>query len=368
MQITLLFIRMKKLLLFFALLFCFVTANAQEQYQVTSESSLNFRDSPSHNGTVLGHLPSGSEIGVYEVYGEWAKIKHNGRYAYVNKKYLKKCNAENNVSSSQNTKVKEEEDALYNQHEIIIIVLLGCLMFVLIGAIPVLSFVLAVTRKMKIGYLRNGKRTNLILFSIMCILEIAGFIMTGYSPIWSCMGDGWMLRILGFLVFIWMVYNQVMCFIDIVMEDLRNAAGDFDMRIGIISLPIAAVAGIIADATGWEDGIMWILIFIGVCQLIQLCLIIAGVARKSGFLYSLLVFAIYLVGVISTFLLLAQLAAIVITIAIIYIVILICNGAFSEVIKDLNSRVKGKFLDGSTFLADNGDVYERILGRWKRRG
>ncbi|MBQ2416869.1 MAG: SH3 domain-containing protein, partial [Alistipes sp.] len=91
---------MKKLLLFFVALFCLAFANAQERYEVTSKSALNIRSSASASSTVLGTVQSGSKVDVYEVYGEWAKIKHNGRFAYVSSKYLKKCSAE----ASQNQK------------------------------------------------------------------------------------------------------------------------------------------------------------------------------------------------------------------------------------------------------------------------
>ena len=90
---------MKKLLLFFVALFCLAFANAQERYEVTSKSALNIRSSASASSTVLGTVQSGSKVDVYEVYGEWAKIKHNGRFAYVSSKYLKKCSVE---ASSQN--------------------------------------------------------------------------------------------------------------------------------------------------------------------------------------------------------------------------------------------------------------------------
>lgn len=90
----------------------------------------------------------------------------------------------------------------------------------------------------------------------------------GSDMIWFCTPDnvGWIGAIVGFITFGLIVYNQLLCFLD-TMQDLRYNTGDFDMRIGIYSWPIAIIAGIIANIAGWEDGNMWILIVLGICQL-----------------------------------------------------------------------------------------------------
>lgn len=383
---------MKKLLLFFVALFCLAFANAQERYEVTSKSALNIRSSASASSTVLGTVQSGSKVDVYEVYGEWAKIKHNGRFAYVSNKYLKKCSAE----ASQNQKEEKEKNSFlgkfdsfvrqYVTHDI------DWLIFVIFGLSVVLAIVRGVHRDGR-RYLRSGKYIfHLISFVIICVAEIVYFLRMGSETTWFCMPSnvGWIGAIVGFLALGWMVYNQVMWFID-TLFDIRYNAGDFDMRIGIYSWPIAVVVGVIVSLFKWEGALEWVVIILGICQLIQIVLIIVGVSSRGGFLYSLLVSAIYLIGAVSTLFLLLYFVALVIVVAIIgfFIMAFLSGGSRSSSSSESSSesssssddgtesgyleytdrfgRISGRF-SGSTFYADGGDTYDdQGDGTWKKR-
>lgn len=96
---------MKKYLLFLITISCItLTLNAQEQYEVTCESPLNVRASASINGKVLGCLPKGTSVDVYDVEGDWAVIMYEGKEAYVSAKYLQKC-AETLSEDKQNSMI-----------------------------------------------------------------------------------------------------------------------------------------------------------------------------------------------------------------------------------------------------------------------
>ncbi|NSL51765.1 N-acetylmuramoyl-L-alanine amidase [Calidifontibacillus erzurumensis] len=51
-------------------------------------TSLNIREQANTTSAVIGSLPKGQEIIVFEVIGEWARIKHNGQWGYVHTNYL----------------------------------------------------------------------------------------------------------------------------------------------------------------------------------------------------------------------------------------------------------------------------------------
>ena len=388
-------IRMKKLLLFFVALFCLAFANAQERYEVTSKSALNIRSSASASSTVLGTVQSGSKVDVYENYGDWAKIKYNGKFAYVSSKYLKKCSAE----ASQNQKEENKNSFLgkfdsfvrqYVTHDI------DWLIFVIFGLSVVLAIVRGVHRDGR-RYLRSGKYIfHLISFVIICVAEIVYFLRMGSETTWFCMPSnvGWIGAIVGFLALGWMVYNQVMWFID-TLFDIRYNAGDFDMRIGIYSWPIAVVVGVIVSLFKWEGALEWVVIILGICQLIQIVLIIVGVSSRGGFLYSLLVSAIYLIGAVSTLFLLLYFVALVIVVAIIgfFIMAFLRGGSRSSSSSESSSessssseddssswkkgyldytdrlgRIEGRFSDENTFHEYGGGTYDRQGdGSWKKR-
>jgi hypothetical protein len=80
---------MKKTLLLFLLFFLDIASIvAQDMYKVTSQSSLNVRSYASKNSSKLGMLNSGDIIEVYSIDNGWARIKYNGRTAYVSARYL----------------------------------------------------------------------------------------------------------------------------------------------------------------------------------------------------------------------------------------------------------------------------------------
>ena len=375
---------MKKLLLFLITVFCFVIANAQEQYEVTSKSSLNFRSSPSANSTVLGCLQSGSKVDVYETFGEWSKIKYNGRYVYVNNKYLKKCNVDNVAPSSQNIKENKVENSffdqlLYSRND----AYAWWLIYVILGLSIVLAVIRMKQRDIK-GYLSNDQHTfNLIVFILTCIVEFIYFAKMGLAMSWFCIPSevGWICAIIAFFTYGWVVYNQVLCFLE-TMNDLRYNAGDFDMSIGLLSWPIAAIAALIANIAGWEGANLWIFIILGVCQLIQIGIIIAGVLPKSGFASSLLVIAIYLMGAISTMIILIEFCLLLIIVAFIGFLLIAFLGGASRSGSSSNSkpqegylehtdgtgRIEGEFYNDHTFRGYDGTFYEKNPdGNWRIR-
>lgn len=357
---------MKKLLLLFTVLFCFVLGNAQELYEVTSKKSLNVRNSASYNSTVIGSIESGRKVNVYETIGEWSKIEYKDQFAYVNNKYLQKYHFE------------EEETSFVGQLNLDNVKWLA---FVILG----LSITLAVFRKAlrKSEVLNKVPYTwNLIILTLTCIIEIIYVMIMGDASIWYCIPDnvGWIGAIIGFITLGWVAYNQLMCFMDALIE-IRYYAGNFDVRVGLYSWPIAIIAALISSLFGWEDGYIWIFSALGICQLIQFGLIIAGVLPKRGFLHSLLVIAIYLIGSIATLLIVIQFIALLIMVIIIgFFIMAFLSGAGSRSSSSSSSSeqrghlvprggvpISGTFQNDDTFYGDGGFTYKRECGDYWRK-
>jgi N-acetylmuramoyl-L-alanine amidase len=56
---------------------------------IVTSPTLNVRTQPSATATIVGTLKKGAQVDVYEIDGFWAKIRYNGQFAYVHKRYLK---------------------------------------------------------------------------------------------------------------------------------------------------------------------------------------------------------------------------------------------------------------------------------------
>lgn len=66
------------------------TDNSGDAYQVTPAIGLNVRSGPGTSYSRVGGLTCGTKVTVYEIKNGWAKIKHNGKDAYISASYIKK--------------------------------------------------------------------------------------------------------------------------------------------------------------------------------------------------------------------------------------------------------------------------------------
>ena len=304
---------MKRLLLSFITVLCSVILlNAQESYEVISSSSLNVRSYASTSGQVIGTLNSGTVVNVYEINGDWAKIIHNGRYGYISSKYIRKSlpQSEEKVVTSQT--VERESAKTYNVEWMI---------WVILGLTIVLSIV---NKKVRDGYILVGTEyfLNSALFLLICIFECIYFIKMGDERVWFCMPDeiGWLGAIIGFIAFGWVVYTQIFGYFDVI-RDIKYNAGDFNMKIGLYSWPVAIVLGLIASFAGWDGVINWIIAILVVCQIIQIVIIYVQVEEKGGAAHAVFACFVYLLASIATILITLQFIQLLIIVAIALFVI-----------------------------------------------
>ena len=229
---------------------------------------------------------------------------------------------------------------------------------------------------------------HLVLFTITSILGCIYFLLMGSDSTWFCMpGEvGWIKAAIGFIGLGWVAYNQFFCFIN-TMSDIKYHAGDFDLRIGVYSCPVAIIALLITSIADWDDCHVWILAVLALCQIIQIVKICAGVGSNKGGIYAVLVIFVYLFGVISILLLLLQFIGLLIIVLVVGFFIIgigSSSGSSSSSSSSSNSspskeghgyldpvgslgRIEGRFLDEDTFQEYGGNIYRKQWdGSWKK--
>ena len=422
---------MKRLLLFLAaLLCCIVLANAQEKYRVTANFPVKIWSSASDNRVAIGSLNPNTPVDVYGKTGDWLKIKYNGnKYGYVFHTSLTKikppvqektaqakkapAQAEKNTAKTVKKPVQTEKKTeqtkdstvqvekkkekkpfwenidmeKYATHNV------PWLIFIIFGLSIVLWYIRTRVRYDDDTLSGAGYVINLVLFIITCVLEGVYLVMMGDETVWFCMPDevGWIGAAIGFIGLGWLVYNQFFCFFD-VMTDIRYHAGDFDMKLGIYTWPVAIIAGLIASFAEWNDAYVWIISILILCQVVQIGIIIAGVAPYGGGAYSALAIFVYLIGVLTTLIFLLQFIALLIVVLIVgFFIMAFAKGSLSSSGSSSSSSdssssgssddghgylypqnslgsIEGRFLNDDTFHEYGGGYYDKQGdGSWKKR-
>lgn len=67
-----------------------INVNAQNRYEVVSNSRLNIRSEPNSNSKILGTLSPKAQIEVMQIEKGWAEFKYNNQKAFVSSKYIVK--------------------------------------------------------------------------------------------------------------------------------------------------------------------------------------------------------------------------------------------------------------------------------------
>lgn len=87
-------------------------------YRVEVETFLNFRDSPSKKGTVLGSLKNGALVDVIEITDGWAKVCYHGEeIVYVSSDYLVLVRQAKKTEPSASDEVSMEEEESLAEEE-----------------------------------------------------------------------------------------------------------------------------------------------------------------------------------------------------------------------------------------------------------
>lgn len=302
---------MKKILLLIIVMLCCMTSMAQTKYRVTAKSSLNVRSHASAKAPVLSSIDRGEVVKVYEIENGWAKIEYEGNSAYVSARYLERIEISEPDLTDTGNMFKSLE--LGN----------GGVEWMIYPILGLSAILLYMRKKRGDSPLEDGEYwTNCVLFLTVCTVELSYILMMGTDAIWFCMPDtvGWIWTVIDFIVFGFVVYNQIMCFFNTLEDAEYNSYGSFDKRWGIYSWIVGAIAAI---ATGifFEDKLIFVAGAFAVCQLIQIVLIFKGIVPRGGWLRAVVCLAVYLLGSLATMLVLAHFAVLLIIVMIVYLIL-----------------------------------------------
>lgn len=296
------------------LLCCCLLAVAQTKYEVTANTFLNIRSYADASAPVLGTVDKGGKVDVYEIANGWAKIGYDGGYAYVSADYLRKIENTATVQSTSTGYDFSSWSFSKGGAEWMAYVIAG------------LSIILFFIRKMRgedpLNDSGNLYVINWILFLVVAILELVYVAIMGSDSIWFCIPDkvGWLWTIIDFFIFGFIVYNQFMCFFNTLEDTAYNSYGSFDRRWGIYSW-VGGIVGAIITGIFFPVAVPFVLIAFVICQIIQIVLIFRGVMPKGGLGYAFLCTVVYLLGSISTVLILAHFVVLLVIVLIGYFVL-----------------------------------------------
>lgn len=280
------------------LLCCCLWCRAQTKYEVTANTFLNIRSYASEEAPVLGTIDKGGKVDVYEITDGWAKIGYDNGYAYASAKYLKKMEEEAPVANPTKRGFHFPSVGMTTGN--------AEWMVYLIAALSVALFLIRKSRRET--PLEDGLyTTNWVLFLTTTLSELIYLKQMGGNAIWFCIPDivGWLWTIVNFLLFGFVVYNQLICFFNTLEDAAYNSYGSFDKRWGIYSWAGGIIAGIVTGIF-FPAAVAFVAIAFIICQIIQIVLIFKGVIPKGGWGNALLCVAIYLLGSLSTVLILAH--------------------------------------------------------------
>lgn len=310
---------MKKIVLIIVGLLLILTSYAQGAYRVDVSSTLNARELPQENAKVIAQLKKSEVVDVIEITDGWAKINYDNRYLYISSKYIRK------VESSP----IEQDKFSYNGNFLERIKVQIPDTQWMIYPILFLSVILWLLRiKRDDDYLEDGLYiTNLICFFLLCTLEIFYVIGVNGDTTFFCSPDsvGWIWTIINFILFSLFVYNQILVLFDTFCDMRENMYSSIDLRWGIYAWPMLVICVII--------GIFFpVMIGIGVgafliCQLIQVILIFTNIVPNAGWGNSFMFLTIYILGSISTAIVIALFLAILIIVLLACLVLKIVGNA-----------------------------------------
>lgn len=175
-------------------------------------------------------------------------------------------------------------------------------MIFIILALSVALFVLGIIRN-KRGSILEGKLhvVNLILINLVFLTELLYVMALGANSTWFCKPAeiGWTRTIINFIIFGLVVINQLFRYLHTLRDLQYHSYAVFSWKPGLVSFPIALVLVLIA-AYFYKPAIPFIFIMLMVVQLIQVIIIFTRVLPEGGFFHALLCSVVYLLGAIST--------------------------------------------------------------------
>lgn len=274
-------------------------------YYQRGESRPDFDVHVHTKSNIMRELHKGDTIEKHPSYEEkkgWAPIIYKYQTGWVNAKYV-----ESWAISPINTTPPTDKFTFYDFSEYIYYFendeYLDIIIIYLFLPMLIFSMLLWIIRRIRKKRPLNKAWSifNSILFVTTAIFEILYIALMGTETTWFCDPDllG-ILVVVPFLLYGYLVYNQIMCFTDVV-SDTQQYFGKFNIVLGMLSWFVFLILGSILLFAGTCKTAFLILfaLFI-ICQLIQLVRIFKDAVPHSGWGAACWMTLIYLFGSIAT--------------------------------------------------------------------
>lgn len=301
---------MQKYIFLLLSLLCCIFANAQKEYEVITDSPLTVRSQASLDAPIVDTIENERILLVYDCSDGWAKIKHDTDYAYVEAQYIKEIAnyANDNQSSSEGINVRW------------MIYLIAVLSLILFGFRRMISRGKALTDSMY--------PVNLIVFFITMISEITYIALSRNMEdvIWFCIPDdvGWLWTIINFVIFLGLMYNQVLCIFSTINDIQSKCSCQFGIKLGLYSV-IGGIIACIITLNFFQSLTLYVVIAVAICQIIQIIQMVKAILPGGGWSNAILCLFVYLLGVAATAAIFAYLLILLLVILVGYVVLMMLS-------------------------------------------
>lgn len=351
---------MKRLLPILCLLLS-LSLSAQERY-VVDRAEINVQAEFNYS-PIIGVLVKGDTVTVFESLYGIAKIDFEDGYGWVELNLLGEIGGDvegvelykragfisNFAVSGYLQSLLSVSPSSYSSTKIILI----------ICAILIISIVIYISRfKLNFTTLRGMKfLLKYTLFVTLVIIELLYFTLVD-DPFWFCRSYnvGLAMALINFTILIWVIYNQIVCFLSLMVDCADSYHTHVNFKLGYYSWMIGFVLVMICYFY-YIDFLIYVIIAQLLLQSVQFVFIIRACAKGRGIIFSIPYIFIYVIGAltISFIFIQSNFSAVILFV---YYLIMLTQGALTVkknhiTIFDENDNERKLYKCGSNAYKDN---------------
>lgn len=348
------------------LLLSIVTCMAQERYEIQCKTNVNVREKPLVNSTILGTLNNGEVVSGYGIDSGWAQIIYKNTTGYVHADYVKVLSL---VSETAETTKQGNVKHYLAKYSSYVDTLEHTNLLWLMAPILLLSLLLYGLRVVS-----EKEKNESFDFMMKClsgvalVLSLCELVMLSGNQLFDAFFDWpWYGMIVGFILFVAVTLNQIF---GLILYTGYYSNGS--MKIGILTFPVAFVAGVVCSFIRFPEE--WVTAILLIGMLIQAGIIVYHTSRCIGFIWGIVHALIFVIFAIATTLIFVQLLSMLFILFIIlgFFKAIGSRSSSSDSISDLpttlthpyTGRTLTRFNDFDNYMDLEGNEYE--YGMWNK--
>lgn len=296
----------------FLLLSIIVCLSFAANYRVNVKSSLNLRAEPSAQSEILCKIEGGKIVDGPDAFEtEWIHVNYQGQSGYLMAKYL--------TLSSEN----EEYPTLSTRNKRPWYYLLDWegegyrwMAYVILALSLVMWFEMKFIRKLSLDFTTCDDNANLFrwvnmgLLFVFAAVSITYVYLMGNNAMWFIFDvRAWYFGLLNFIFFVYVFINLAVFFVR-TMDDIVSPVR-INLKFGIIMWLVGVigyvVCQLIANETRTTINMHTFFVIIGICQVVQVIIILIKTGNAGHILYGLLAIVMYAIGSVAIAVLLVPL-------------------------------------------------------------